>query len=100
MLIVDPKYQRQGAGRLLVKWGTAIADRMGVEASFVVSWLISTSANTLLQAVVEAGDYGRGLYEQEGFAVVEKYVCPVPEKYDGRRKQWMWWMKRAAKTSA
>ncbi|KAF2196466.1 hypothetical protein GQ43DRAFT_445087 [Delitschia confertaspora ATCC 74209] len=33
LLIVDPEYQRQGAGRMLVKWGTDVADRMGVEVS-------------------------------------------------------------------
>lgn len=29
ILAVDPAYQRRGAGRLLVKWGTAIADELG-----------------------------------------------------------------------
>jgi GNAT superfamily N-acetyltransferase len=33
MMMVDPAYQRMGAGRLLVKWGLAEADRMGVDAS-------------------------------------------------------------------
>ncbi|KAI9649258.1 hypothetical protein NHQ30_001828 [Ciborinia camelliae] len=32
ILAVDPNYQRQGAGRLLVKWGTAIADELGYVA--------------------------------------------------------------------
>jgi predicted N-acetyltransferase YhbS len=31
MMMVDPAYQRMGAGRLLVKWGLAEADRMGVD---------------------------------------------------------------------
>ena len=30
-MTVDPEWQRRGAGRMLVKWGTAIADEMGVE---------------------------------------------------------------------
>lgn len=30
-LTVDPNHQRRGAGRMLVKWGIAIADQMGVE---------------------------------------------------------------------
>ncbi|KAJ4366099.1 hypothetical protein N0V83_007734 [Neocucurbitaria cava] len=34
MLMVDPDYQNQGAGRLLVRWGLAVADEMGVDASF------------------------------------------------------------------
>jgi predicted N-acetyltransferase YhbS len=33
MMMVDPAYQRMGAGRLLVKWGLAEADRMGVDVS-------------------------------------------------------------------
>ncbi|KAF1958517.1 hypothetical protein CC80DRAFT_546747 [Byssothecium circinans] len=77
--IEDSKGNLAGAGRLLVKWGTAVADELGVEA------------------VVEAGDYGRGLYEQEGFIVLENYECPVPDKYQERRKQKLWWMKRPAK---
>ena len=31
ILVVDPSWQRQGAGRMLVKWGTSVADRMRVE---------------------------------------------------------------------
>lgn len=30
-LTVDPNHQRRGAGRMLVKWGTAIADQMGID---------------------------------------------------------------------
>ncbi|KAF2111295.1 hypothetical protein BDV96DRAFT_603400 [Lophiotrema nucula] len=78
MLVVDPIHQRQGAGRMLVRWGTAVADRLGVEA------------------VVEASDYGRGLYAQEGFIVLEKYLVLVPDKSAARRKQWYMWMKRPA----
>jgi GNAT superfamily N-acetyltransferase len=33
MMMVDPAYQRMGAGRLLVKWGLAEAEKMGVDAS-------------------------------------------------------------------
>ena len=28
---VDPAYQRRGAGRMLVRWGTELADKMGVK---------------------------------------------------------------------
>ncbi|MCJ1456072.1 hypothetical protein MMC28_006429 [Mycoblastus sanguinarius] len=31
MMVVDPEYQRTGAGRMLARWGTEIADRMGVK---------------------------------------------------------------------
>lgn len=34
MMMVDPAYQRQGAGRLLVQWGLARAKEMGVEVNF------------------------------------------------------------------
>jgi GNAT superfamily N-acetyltransferase len=33
MMMVDPAYQRMGAGRLLVKWGLAEAEKMGVDVS-------------------------------------------------------------------
>ena len=33
ILTVDPKQQRRGVGTKLVKWGTELADQMGVEAS-------------------------------------------------------------------
>ena len=31
MMMVDPAYQKMGAGRLLVRWGLAKADELGVE---------------------------------------------------------------------
>jgi len=80
ILAVDPEHQYRGAGRMLVKWGTKIADELG----FV--------------AVVEASDQGRHLYEQEGFEVVERYGTRLPEKWEGvKRKQEFLWMVRPAK---
>lgn len=38
-MMVDPAYQRMGAGRLLVKWGLAEAEKMGVDVS--VGWSLS-----------------------------------------------------------
>ena len=32
-MTVDPGSQRCGAGRMLLQWGLAIADRMGVEVN-------------------------------------------------------------------
>lgn len=81
LLVVDPKYQRQGAGRMLVKWGTAEADRLGVKA------------------VVEATTYGRGLYEQEGFEFVENWETRLPDKWVGERvPQGFIWLVRPART--
>jgi ribosomal protein S18 acetylase RimI-like enzyme len=61
LLTVDPDYQRQGAGRMLVKWGTSIADYLG------------------LMAVVESTDQGRELYESEGFKFINKFETKLPE---------------------
>ncbi|KAL9102560.1 MAG: hypothetical protein Q9163_002310 [Psora crenata] len=82
ILVVDPGCQRRGAGRMLVKWGTAIADQMKV------------------QAVVEATDYGRPLYESEGFNYVYHHVVDLPEKWAGRDRQKFIWMVRPVKGGA
>ena len=31
LMTIDPEYQRQGLGGLLMNWGLAIVDRLGVE---------------------------------------------------------------------
>ncbi|KAH6666791.1 hypothetical protein B0J14DRAFT_677372 [Halenospora varia] len=49
LLVVDLMYQRRGAGRMLVRWGTTHADEVG----FAI--------------VVQSTEYGRSLYESEGF---------------------------------
>ncbi|KAJ4294061.1 hypothetical protein N0V90_007750 [Kalmusia sp. IMI 367209] len=79
MLMVDPTYHGQGAGRLLVKWGTAHADRLGVEA------------------VVEGSERGRRLYQSEGFKGPH-YIVPVPKKFAARRKQTYYMLRRPAQT--
>lgn len=33
MLMVDPVYQKMGAGKLLLRWGLAKADELGVDVS-------------------------------------------------------------------
>ena len=35
-MTIEPDYQRQGAGRVLLKWGTDIAEELGVEPSITV----------------------------------------------------------------
>ncbi|KXH68602.1 hypothetical protein CSAL01_05962 [Colletotrichum salicis] len=76
MLMCDPDYQGQGAGRLLLKAGLSIADEMGVDA------------------VVEGSDRDRRLYASEGFDGPH-YVCSVPDEFAARRKQTYWWMRRS-----
>lgn len=74
--MVDPEYQRQGWGRLLVQWGCAKADELGVDA------------------VVEGSAKGRGLYMKEGFDGPH-HIVVVPEKFSDRRKQEYYWMRRS-----
>ncbi|PVH96437.1 hypothetical protein DM02DRAFT_535230 [Periconia macrospinosa] len=69
LLAVDPDYQRLGAGKALVSWGTRVADEKG------------------LQSVVEGTPVGRRLYEQCGMrAEIEEMRFDVGEKFSSRRK--------------
>ncbi|TKY86285.1 hypothetical protein EX895_005110 [Sporisorium graminicola] len=52
LLVIDPEFQRQGLGTILVKWGTARADKDGVHA-----WL-------------ESSPMGKGAYLKAGFKVL------------------------------
>ncbi|KAL8811339.1 MAG: hypothetical protein Q9223_000357 [Gallowayella weberi] len=79
LLAVDPKHQKRGAGRILVKWGTAVADEKGVKA------------------VVEASNYGIRVYESEGFEIEHHHVIELPAKWAGRDKQRFAWMIRPQK---
>jgi GNAT superfamily N-acetyltransferase len=63
LIFVDPKHQRRGAGSELVKWGADQADQMGGEA------------------FVESTPFGRRLYEQNGFQVMEDITLQVPDKW-------------------
>ena len=49
MLVCEPKYQRRGAGRLLLGWGLELADEL------------------LLEVYLEASPQGHHLYESAGF---------------------------------
>ncbi|KAB8294787.1 hypothetical protein EYC80_006748 [Monilinia laxa] len=77
ILAVDPEYQRRGAGRLLVRWGTAIADELGY------------------MAIVEASEAGRHLYESEGFEFVKLVETSIPEKWRDRKGEKFIWMEPA-----
>ncbi|PTB65605.1 acyl-CoA N-acyltransferase [Trichoderma citrinoviride] len=59
LLHTDPDHQRRGAGGMLLKWGTAEADRLGL-----VSYL-------------EASEEGRPLYEKYGFKEVGRIVVDL-----------------------
>lgn len=97
LLTVDPKYQRRGAGRMLVQWGTEVADKLGVKVNLFPSPNKVMGALTLSQAVVESSEEARGLYESEGFRVVEHRSIGYPRKWAERKSQEFIWMIRSAK---
>jgi GNAT superfamily N-acetyltransferase len=66
----DPEYHRRGAGKMLVNWGTAKADELGI------------------RAFVEASPEGRRLYESCGFEVVEEVELRGNDEEKGGRKEW------------
>ena len=77
ILTIDPAYQRRGVGDALVKWGTKLADDMGVEA------------------VVESSVFGRGLYEKNGFVFVKDVVMRAPDaKWKDKAEGRIAWMVR------
>jgi GNAT superfamily N-acetyltransferase len=78
IIFTDPKYQRRGAGTKLVKWGVDRADEMGVEA------------------FLEATRFGRHMYEQNGFRVMEHFIFPVPEKWANKPTLQYSFMRRPA----
>ncbi len=53
MLFTDPSYQKRGAGAMMVKWGTDLADHL------------------MLPAWVEASEIAAPLYRKNGFEDVE-----------------------------
>lgn len=59
---VDPEWQRRGAGRMLVKWGTAIADEMGVAVKgFLLFALIVSIYRNGMEANPEPVDCRGGI---------------------------------------
>lgn len=67
MLSTHPDHQHRGAGSMLVKWGTDIADAMGVKA------------------FIEGTIFAKKLYESHGFVASEDWIMvPVEEKWKDR----------------
>ncbi|KAL2867524.1 putative GNAT family acetyltransferase [Aspergillus lucknowensis] len=69
----DAEYRGRGLGRLLMDWGTRIADERGLEA-----WL-------------DASEFGAPLYEKYGFRpITVNRVKPVPQRElsDEEAKEW------------
>ncbi|ORX96237.1 hypothetical protein BCR34DRAFT_438243, partial [Clohesyomyces aquaticus] len=76
IMTVAPKHQHKGVGTLLQKWGTDLADKIGAAC------------------VVEATNEGRWLYEKGGFVVQRHLTVEVPEKFQDRPKQRVFFMTR------
>lgn len=54
LLFTDPEYQRKGAGVMMMKWGTDLADQL------------------MLPCWIEASPFGHGLYRKFGYEDIEK----------------------------
>ncbi|KAL9111351.1 MAG: hypothetical protein Q9227_004228 [Pyrenula ochraceoflavens] len=81
ILAVHPDYQRLGAGKALVKWGTQAADEKGV------------------QSVLESTPVARKLYEQCGLQTqIEEMHFDVGERFSDRRLPELAFMKRELKS--
>jgi len=79
LLAIHPKYQSQGAGKALVKWGIDLADSIGAEMT------------------VESSRLGLEVYQKNGFRIVEERTLAVPEKWEDRPKTNFWFMRRGKK---
>ncbi|KAG0649796.1 hypothetical protein D0Z07_3531 [Hyphodiscus hymeniophilus] len=63
MISTAPEHQRRGAGSMLIKWGTDIADARG------------------MSTFVQGTKMGRHLYEPHGFIAERWVTVPVEEKW-------------------
>jgi GNAT superfamily N-acetyltransferase len=71
-MTVHPKHQYRGAGTMMMKWGTDLADEIGAVVCLTESTRSSLLTN-IMKSVVEATDAGRWLYEKSGFVVKQHY---------------------------
>ncbi|CAG8953415.1 hypothetical protein HYFRA_00010164 [Hymenoscyphus fraxineus] len=83
LLSVDPQFQRRGAGKLLMEWGTSLADDLG------------------FPAVVESTEEGKALYELGGFEERSRWETRLPEKWKGckRTERHIWMVRPSRKGS-
>ncbi|MCJ1307436.1 hypothetical protein MMC25_001082 [Agyrium rufum] len=82
LLYVDPAHHRRGVGQLIVGWGVKKADEL-----HAMAWLEATQA-------------GMGLYQRNGFQIIEHSVTQVPEKWKEKDKVECWIMEREIKEPA
>ncbi|CAI6331890.1 unnamed protein product [Periconia digitata] len=78
IMVVEPEYQRRGAGAELLKSGLNVADKVG-------------AATTLI-----ASPEGKGLYEKFGFTTLAERDLDLPEKFSHKPKYHIWSMVRTS----
>ena len=66
-MAVEPEHRRRGIGKLLMDWGIAKVDELGIES------------------FIEASPLGRSLYEKWGYQTVMKLGFFIPS---GKREDW------------
>ena len=81
MLSTHPDHERRGVGSMLVKWGTDLADAMG------------------LRAFVQASRVGKAMYERHGFKDREGWITvPVSENHQAKPVAGWFDLERPAQT--
>ena len=82
MLSTHPEHERRGAGSMLVKWGTDIADSLG------------------MKSFVQGSRRGKPLYERHGFVDKEGWITvPVTERHKDRPECGWFNLERPAKAT-
>lgn len=93
IMTVAPKHQYRGAGSLMMKWGTELADSLNATVMTYSTLPVNEHAN-VLQCIVESTIEGRWLYEKSGFKLKEHWTLEVAEKFSDRPKQRLFFMIR------
>ena len=81
LLCVDPKYQRKGAGTLLVQWGLHKAESLG------------------LPAYLEASPAGLNLYPKLGFHQIDTVIVKAEDSGEEEDKQYIAMLKQYQEAS-
>ncbi|KAL8802435.1 MAG: hypothetical protein Q9182_003803 [Xanthomendoza sp. 2 TL-2023] len=77
--LLAPEHQRRGVGSMLLRWGTELADQMGIDT------------------VVEATAAGVPVYEKHGFVTEHQMRFDCPERWADRPKPELAFMRRTAR---
>jgi hypothetical protein len=93
-MTVHPNHQYKGAGSMMTKWGTDLADDLNA----LVRWSLPSNMRfgftNALKSIIEATVAGRWLYEKSGFAVKHHYAVRASGKLDKGIAQRLFFMVR------